>query len=60
MARTPAPLRLRVSGRYGPFWWVAIEGSSERVVLATHLRLIHDPRRSQQAKLDLLVLSGAS
>jgi hypothetical protein len=64
LALSPAPLELTQAGRYGPFWWIGLtgtgEGREEKVVLATHLHLRHDPGRSQQAEVHLPVLSGAS
>lgn len=59
MAHSPAPLELRDSGRYGPFWWIAMAGGADHMILATHVRLIHDRGRSRRTELDLPVLSGA-
>jgi hypothetical protein len=60
MTLSPTRLELTKAGRYGPFWWIAIGGEAERVVLATHLQLRHDPGREREAERNLPVLSGAS
>ena len=57
---SPAPIELTRAGRYGPYWWIAVGGDEEQVILARHLQLIHDPGRSDRSELDLPVLSGAS
>lgn len=54
------PLELTKAGRYGPFWWIAVGGEEEQVVVGTHLRLHHDPGRPHKTQLGLPVLSGAS
>jgi hypothetical protein len=64
LSLSPDPIKLTRAGRYGPFWWIALASEEaaerERVVLATHLQLRHDPGPSQETEVHLPVLSGAS
>lgn len=58
LARSPAPLELVGAGRYGPFWWISVAGTGERVILSTHLHLDHDRGPAHERRADLPVLSG--
>lgn len=59
LCHSPVPVRLTASGRYGPFWWIALTGAQEQAILASHLQLRHDRGWTAETRVDLPVLSSA-
>lgn len=59
-ARSGGRVEVRATGRYKRFWWIDLGGDREQMILASHVRLSHDPGRPHHSASDHPVLSGAT